>query len=251
MMPYRASDVTTALANYLLGDYMKILIATLFAFVITSSGAFAQDEGATISATRPVDVAVNFSESDLETPWVKEFRYVVVVNKANEGSEKQTIKVFEYGKLIRREKVSTGRDGFEKKGEHHSKNDSWTVTPTGFYTPDFLSKDHRSSAYGGRWSGIFGGTKMPFAIFFNGGIALHEAPKGTEGNLGSKASGGCVRLPDTLSSDLFYRIQETEGAKNPRFTVTGQPMMDANGQQMYSTKAKFSALIIVQSQVRD
>ncbi len=230
---------------------MKLLIATLFTFALTSSTSFAQDQGATVSATRPVDVAVNFTEADLAQPWVKEFRYVIVVNKANEGSEKQTIKVFEYGNLIRKEKVSTGRDGFEKKGENHAKADSWTVTPTGFYTPDFLSKDHRSSAYGGRFSWLTGGTKMPFAIFFNGGIALHEAPKGTESMLGKKASGGCVRLPNTLSSDIFYRIQETEGAKNPRFTVSGEPMLDANGQQMYSTKAKFSALIIVQSQVRE
>lgn len=230
---------------------MKLLIATLFAFAITTSGAFAQDAGATVSPTRPVDVAVNFSESDLETPWIKEFRYVIVVNKANEGSEKQTIKVFEYGKLIRKEKVSTGRDGFERKGENHAKNDSWTVTPTGFYTPNFLSKDHRSSAYGGRFSWLTGGTKMPFAIFFNGGIALHEAPKGTEGALGRKASGGCVRLPESLSSDLFYRVKETEGAKNPRFTVEGQPMLDTAGNQRYSTNSGFSALIIVQNKITE
>lgn len=230
---------------------MKLLIATLFALAITASAVFAQDEGATVSVTRPVDVAVNFTEANLETPWIKEFRYVIVVNKANEGSEKQTIKVFEYGKLIRKEKVSTGRDGFERKGEHHSKNDSWTVTPTGFYTPNFLSKDHRSSAYGGRFSWITGGTKMPFAIFFNGGIALHEAPKGTAGDLGKKASGGCVRLPDTLSSDLFFRIQETEGSKNPRFTVEGQPMLDDAGNQRYSTKSGFSALIIVQNKITE
>ena len=230
---------------------MKVLITTLFTFALIGNLSFAQDEGATVSLTRPVDVAVNFTEADLQQPWIKEFRYVIVVNKANEGSEKQTIKIFEYGSLIRKEKVSTGRDGFERKGENHSKADSWTITPTGFYTPDFLSKDHRSSAYGGAFSGIFGGTKMPFAIFFNGGIALHEAPKGTAGQLGKKASGGCVRLPDSLSSDLFFRIQETEGAKNPRFTVEGQPMLDMNGQQLYSTKAKFSALIIVKNQVRE
>lgn len=228
---------------------MKLIITSIFTFALMSNISIAQDQGATVSATRPVDVAVNFSEADLAQPWIKEFRYVIVVNKANEGSEKQTIKIFEYGKLIRKEKVSTGRDGFERKGEHHSKADSWTVTPTGYYTPNFLSKDHRSSAYGGRWSIFTGGTKMPYAIFFNGGIALHEAPKGTEGALGTKASGGCVRLPSTLASDIFYRIQETEGSKNPRFTVEGQPMLDEVGNQRYSTKSGFSALIIVQNKV--
>lgn len=228
---------------------MKTLFAMMIAaFALTAS---AQDmAGATLGSERPIDVDVTFTEQTFETqPWTKEFRYVVVVNKAETGKEAQTIKVYEYGQLIRQEKVSTGRDKFEKKGENHAKNDSWTVTPTGYYTPTFLSKDHRSSAYGGAFSWLVGGTKMPFAIFFNGGIALHEAPKGTEGKLGKKASGGCVRLPSSLASDLFSRIQETQGAKNPRFNVDGTPVLDANGEQIYSTKSAFSALIIVQNKV--
>ncbi|MBC7714709.1 MAG: L,D-transpeptidase [Rhizobacter sp.] len=227
---------------------MKILIATLFAFALTSTGVFAQDEGAATSAERPYDVAVNFTADTLQQPWVKEFRYVVVVNKAVKGSEKQSVKVFEYGQLITTDKVSTGRDAFEKKGEHHSKHDSWSVTPTGFYSPDYLDIDHKSSSYGGRFSWLVGGVKMPFAIFFNGGIALHQAPKGTEGQLGTNASGGCIRLPGALASDLFARVNETNGAKIPKFTVDGQPKLDKDGHQLY--RNGFSALIIVQSQVR-
>ncbi|MBC7425868.1 MAG: L,D-transpeptidase [Bacteroidia bacterium] len=227
---------------------MKILIATLFAFVLTSSGAFAQDEGASTSTSRPVDIAVNFTADSLQLPWIKEFRYVVVVNKAVSGSEKQSIRVYEYGQLIRNDKVSTGRDAFEKKGEHHSKHDSWSVTPTGFYTPDYLDIDHKSSSYGGRFSWLVGGVKMPYAIFFNGGIALHQAPKGTEGQLGSSASGGCIRLPGALASDLFARVNETDGAQIPKFTIDGNPKLDAEGHQLY--RKGFSALIIVQSQVR-
>ena len=231
---------------------MKALLTTIFALSF-SAIAFSQDmDGATISATRPADVDVSFTVNTFTTqPWTKEFRYVIVVNKANSGSEAQTIKVFEYGQLIRTEKVSTGRDAFERKGEHHSKADSWTVTPTGYYVPNYLDIDHRSSAYGGRFSWLTGGTKMPFAIFFNGGIALHEAPKGTESQLGTEASGGCVRLPPSLASDLFARVQETEGAKNPRFNVNGTAMLDKDGHQMYSTKSGFSALIIVQNKVID
>ena len=216
-----------------------------------SASLFAQDmEGSTQSTSRPVDVDVVFTEDTFNTqPWTKEFRYVIVVNKANTGKEAQTVKVYEYGVKIRQEKVSTGRDGFERKGENHAKNDSWTVTPTGYYTPTWLSKDHRSSAYGGRFSWLTGGTKMPFAIFFNGGIALHEAPKGTEGMLGKKASGGCVRLPSSLAGDLFMRVQETQGAKNPRFNVDGTAMLDSSGQQMYATKPGYGTLIIVQNKV--
>lgn len=226
----------------------NLVIAFTLSF---SASLFAQDmEGASQSLTRPVDVDVVFTEDTfISEPWTKEFRYVVVVNKANTGKEAQTVKIYEYGVKIRQEKVSTGRDGFERKGENHAKNDSWTVTPTGYYTPTWLSKDHRSSAYGGRFSWLVGGTKMPFAIFFNGGIALHEAPKGTEGMLGKKASGGCVRLPSSIAEDLFMRVQETSGVKNPRFTVEGKAMLDANGQQMYATKPGYGTLIIVQNKI--
>jgi lipoprotein-anchoring transpeptidase ErfK/SrfK len=229
---------------------LKSLLTTIIALSF-SAIAFSQDmNGATISSSRPVDVNVSFNQSTFESqPWTKEFRYVIVVNKATTGKEAQTVKIFEYGQLIRTEKVSTGRDGFERKGQNHSKNDSWTVTPTGYYTPNFLSRNHRSSAYGGKFSWLTGGTKMPFAIFFNGGIALHEAPTGTESMLGKKASGGCIRLPSSLASDLFDRVQETEGSKNPRFNVNGTAMLDKNGQQMYSTKSGYSTLIVVQNVV--
>lgn len=226
-----------------MNSFLTSLLALTF-----SAHAFSQDmAGATVSASRPVDVDVAFNVSTFETkPWTKEFRYVVVVNKANTGKDAQTVKVYEYGKIIRTEKVSTGRDAFERAGQNHSKRDSWTVTPTGYYTPDFLSKDHRSSAYGGRFSWLVGGTKMPYAIFFNGGIALHEVPKGNESMLGKKASGGCIRLPVSLASDLFYRIQETDGAKNPRFNVDGTPKLDQDGQQLYGKKG-FSALVVVEN----
>ena len=229
---------------------MKSLLTTIIALSF-SAIAFSQDmDGATVSSSRPVDVNVSFNQSTFESqPWTKEFRYVIVVNKATTGKEAQTIKIYEYGQLIRTEKVSTGRDGFERKGQNHSKQDSWTVTPTGYYTPNFLSKNHRSSAYGGKFSWLTGGTKMPYAIFFNGGIALHEAPGGTESMLGKKASGGCVRLPSSLASDLFARVQETEGSKNPRFNVNGTAMLDKDGQQMYSTKSGYSTLIVVQNVV--
>lgn len=213
----------------------------------------AQDmEGATYSLTRPVDINVSFNESTFITqPWTKEFRYVIVINKANSGKEAQTIKVFEYGQLIITDKVSTGRDEFEKKGEHGSKMDAWTVTPTGYYTPSFLDKDHKSSAYGGKWSWLKGGVKMPYAIFFNGGIALHERPRGTESMLGQKASGGCVRLSDNMASDLFERVKETQGVKNPRFNTNGTAMLDAAGNLRFATTPGFSTLVVVQNQIID
>lgn len=204
------------------------------------------------SLERPVDVAVDFNESYFETkPWINEFHYVIVVNKANSGSEAQSINVYEFGQKIITGKVSTGRDQFEKKGEHNSKHDSWTVTPTGYYTPTYLDKDHRSSAYGGIFSRVLGGVRMPYAVFFNEGIALHQAPKGTEGQLGHKASGGCIRLPQDIAEDIFNRINAVSNAKIPDFKVDGSIVTDSNGNYNYRQKTGFSALIIVINQVRD
>lgn len=231
---------------------MKNLLILTFILSFSTTSLLAQDmAGASISLTRPIDVDVDFQPSYFESkPWIKEFRYVVVINKANSGNEAQSIKVYEYGSLIVSGKVSTGRDEFEAAGMNHSKKDSWTVTPTGYYTPIFLNKDHRSSAYGGRFSWLFGGTKMPFAIFFNGGIALHQAPKGTESLLGTKASGGCIRLPGEIASDLFTRIKETVGSRIPKFKVNGTIEADAKGNYAYSNSG-FSALIIVKNKVQE
>jgi lipoprotein-anchoring transpeptidase ErfK/SrfK len=228
---------------------MKTLLPIIFAFAVSASVAFSQDEGI-VSNGRPLDVNVSFDQSTFTTqPWTKEFRYVIVVNKANTGKEAQTVKVYEYGQLIRTEKVSTGRDAFERKGENHSKRDSWTVTPTGYYTPTTLTRLHKSSAYGGKFSWITGGTKMPFAIFFNGGIAFHERPNGTEDMLGKKASGGCIRLPKGFAEELFTRVLETSGALNPRFNVDGTAKLDESGKQLYATKEGYSTLVVVQNKI--
>ena len=246
-MQYRDCDVTSPPNQQ--GDLMKTLLPIIFAFAVSASVAFSQDEGI-VSNGRPVDVDVSFTPSTFESqPWTKEFRYVIVVNKANTGSEAQTVKVYEYGQLISTQKVSTGRDAFERKGEHHSKRDSWTVTPTGYYTPTTLTRLHKSSAYGGKFSWLTGGTKMPFAIFFNGGIALHERPGGTEGMLGKKASGGCIRLPAGFAEELFNRVLETSGAKNPRFNVNGTAKLDESGNQMYAQNPGYGTLVVVQNKV--
>lgn len=220
---------------------MKSLLLTLS---LLSFSAFALDqdmEGATITPTRPTEVNVTFDESTFESqPWIKEFHYVVVVNKGN-----QTIKVFEHGQTIITGKVSTGRDQFEEKGEHGSKMAAWTITPTGYYTPTYLDKNHKSTAYRRKWGWLKGGIKMPYSIFFNEGIALHQTPAGTEAMLGQKASGGCIRLPELIASDLFYRVLETMGEKNPLFNVDGTAKYDSEGHLRYSTTPGFSALIVV------
>ncbi len=92
--------------------------------------------------------------------------------------------------------VSTGANGFE--------------TPTGKFTPTWLSKDHKSSQYDD--------APMPHAVFFNQGIAVH----GTQAisQLGNPASHGCVRLAPEHAAKFFDLVQ-TYGKFNTRIVVTG------------------------------
>jgi lipoprotein-anchoring transpeptidase ErfK/SrfK len=92
--------------------------------------------------------------------------------------------------------VSTGATGFE--------------TPTGKFTPTWLSKDHKSKQYDD--------APMPYAVFFNEGIAVH----GTQAisQLGNPASHGCVRLAPEHAAKFFDLVQ-TYGKFSTRIVVTG------------------------------
>lgn len=79
-------------------------------------------------------------------------------------------------------KVSTARAGKE--------------TPRGYFRPQAFSSDHRSSIYDDAF--------MPWAVFFNGGIATHGTFGDSISNLGQKASAGCVRLEPQRAKDLFH-----------------------------------------------
>lgn len=92
--------------------------------------------------------------------------------------------------------VSTGATGFE--------------TPTGQFTPTWLSKDHKSSQYDD--------APMPHSVFFNQGIAVH----GTDAvaRLGSPASHGCVRLSQE-NAKTFFGLVQAYGKFNTRIVVKG------------------------------
>lgn len=251
---------------------------------------------------RPVEYAANFEESDFETkPYMKDYEFVIVVNKATEGSERQSIKIYRGGHRVNVSEVSsyislygskdskkrldeliektwsndlfmvsTGRDAFERKGEHGSQKDSWTVTPAGYFSPQYFAVKHRSQSYSKKGcGGLFGKLAkmvtgkeacaiMENAIFFNGPIALHKAIPGTEWELGRKASGGCVRLSGPLAEYLFTNVQAAIASRGiPRMDNSGNVALDLNGQTIYkmvhesiwgSLSAR-SALIIVQNKI--
>jgi len=106
----------------------------------------------------------------------------------------QTMHVYRDGQLLHEWPVSTARAG--------------KITPTGSWSAQWLSRNHRSSRYNN--------APMPFSIFYHGHYAIH----GTDqiGRLGRPASAGCVRLHPDNARVLFAMVQE-EGTANMRVMV--------------------------------
>ena len=114
---------------------------------------------------------------------------------ANISIGKQTMTVSENGFVKYRWKVSTARNGY--------------VTPTGSWSAKWLSSDHRSRKYDN--------APMPYAVFFNGGYAVHATFDLRR--LGRPASHGCVRLhPDNAAQ--FFSLARQAGLANTRVVIT-------------------------------
>lgn len=262
----------------------RLVLAAALATTLTATAAYTM-------LSRPPEADVHFSESDfIEKPWMREFQWVVVVNRANTGDQKQSIRVYRDQTLVQYEeiaqfltelqqtqeamkikdpnrkdrleriaelgrkmwapgvfKVSTGRNAFEAKGEHHSQHDSWSVTPTGFFVPQAFVAKHKSESYSSKMCDSVAGkllgailrkqlcTYMENVTFFNGGIGLHKAIPGTESALGSKASGGCVRLPAALAEFLFLNFQQAKGQPVPVVRQDGTVVTDPSGNVVRET----------------
>lgn len=107
----------------------------------------------------------------------------------------QTMTVSENGFVKYRWKVSTARRGY--------------VTPVGSWSAKWLSRDHRSKKYDD--------APMPYAVFFNGGYAVHATFDLKR--LGRPASHGCVRLhPENAAQ--FFTMTRQAGLANTRVVIT-------------------------------
>lgn len=228
---------------------MKSVIFGLLIIVFNQSvfgQNITQDES---EAIRPVDFqARSFNESDFSKyPWLKEFTNVIVINKAGEGSDKQTLRLFQNGKLKEFTRISSGRENFEKgctinqipKRDHCSRRAYWSTTPVGYFDVDKLDKNYFSNL----WE-----TWMPYAVFFQDGIATHQAPAGTEAKLGNRASGGCVRLHPSMAPVIYYHVEKADKGLVPKVLRNGDVAKTAQGdiirQQGYKT------LVIVHNIIR-
>ena len=70
---------------------------------------------------------------------------------------------------------------------------------------------------------------MEYAIFFNGGVALHATTPNHYATLGQKASGGCVRMYKT-DAIFVWNLSLSESTANvPYFTRGGQLLMNKDG----------------------
>jgi lipoprotein-anchoring transpeptidase ErfK/SrfK len=106
----------------------------------------------------------------------------------------QMMRVYHEGRLLFAWPVSTAKPG--------------KITPAGIFTPETLSKNHRSRLYNN--------APMPYAIFYDGNYAIH----GTDqiSRLGKPASHGCVRLhPD--NARILFGMVRAEGMENTRVVI--------------------------------
>jgi lipoprotein-anchoring transpeptidase ErfK/SrfK len=185
-------------------------------------------------------------------PWLRDFRYIIVVNKAATGPTAQTITVFEDGIQVVHEVISTGREKLELKRrssscEKQPPQSYYSITATGYYNVEQLVKDHRSDSFD---------ADMPYSMFYDRhhGLALHQAAKPALKNLGTRASGGCTRMRGELAAPLFNKISKTRGAQIPVFNKDGSPQLDENGQVKRSKTvplfdgraAAYSGIVIIQ-----
>jgi lipoprotein-anchoring transpeptidase ErfK/SrfK len=114
---------------------------------------------------------------------------------ANISLSSQTMTVSQNGIVRYRWKVSTARKGY--------------VTPQGSWSAKWLSKNHRSRKYDD--------APMPYAVFFNGGYAVHATFDLKR--LGRPASHGCIRLHPENAAE-FFSLASQYGLTNTKIVVT-------------------------------
>lgn len=124
--------------------------------------------------------------SPLDNPIYYSYNLIILVNKDRQnGVVGQRMRVYQRGVgLIKFWKISTARPG--------------KLTPSGFFRPQLFSSMHRSSIYD---------SPMPYAVFFNGNIAMHATS--AVAALGTRASAGCVRLELQRAEDLFHLVGQS------------------------------------------
>ncbi len=115
----------------------------------------------------------------------------------------QSMELYVDGSLVGTYDVSTGTKGFTTpKFDRH---------PNGRIYDKYTSTKYPGGDYAGLGN-------MPYAVFIQGGFAIHGTGKGNWSKLGSPASHGCIRLhPD--NAKYFNRLVRQNGIKQTWITV--------------------------------
>jgi lipoprotein-anchoring transpeptidase ErfK/SrfK len=116
--------------------------------------------------------------------------------EANVNLDKQEMRVYLDGQPLYTWKVSTGIGGLP--------------TPSGRYTPVWISRMHYSDEYED--------APMPYAVFFKKGYATHATQ--AVSLLGSPASHGCVRL-SLDNAKIFFDLVKENGKPNTTINIVG------------------------------
>lgn len=196
----------------------KILALGSLLTLVTSWSAFAlTDEEAMAEGMTPIEQYMMSEMKAVLTPGlnsegvaqaVKTHRLVIAVNKAAKGPGAQTLTIFENGVEVFKDKISTGR---EKQEKSKSGRVYFSTTPKGYFRPTKIYKDYMSYT----WN-----APMPNAVFIVGGIALHATSQSHYKELGTRASGGCVRLKLEQSKMIREKVMDTgKGSGAGQFSI--------------------------------
>lgn len=163
---------------------------------------------------------------------LQHFPVVVVVNKATRGPSAQTMKLYHRGNLAYTFKVSTGRekDELAKSGRKY-----FSVTPVGWYAPTQTFEKYWSNTWQA-W--------MEYSVFFVGGIATHATTPDHYKELGTRASGGCVRLKKENAKIVYDLVLREAKGDVPVFTREGKIAKDLWGN--VKTQRSWNTIIIVE-----
>lgn len=187
-------------------------------------------------AVRNTRAVTPFDQRTLLDPndWKSQFKLVIWINRSIRGPTAQTLQVWDQGRRVMAVHVSTGKAPTPRDSKA-------ILTPVGYYTPTWLNKDHRSKA--------FNFAPMPYAIFFNGGVAIHERPANAQWAIGQPASHGCVRMPregKSRSAETLYKMVQAAGTGEiPEFSIYGNAVMDPTTYKP-KTRTGYKTLVIVE-----
>lgn len=193
--------------------FTKSLMIAASVALVNSTGAFAlTDEQALADGMTPIEEHVMAEMNSVLTPGLnragvleaaRRHRLVIGINKASKGPGAQTLTMYENGVEVLKQKISTGREKTEKA---KSGRVYFSTTPKGFFRPTKMYKDYLSYT----WN-----APMPNAVFFIGGIAIHATSNSYYAELGTRASGGCVRTMLETSKFIREKVMDSGRGSQP------------------------------------